>query len=324
MNQLLKNPPVICVDIGGSFIKFGVSHRQGEVTTLDKAPMPADSWEMFAAALENLIQTYRDRYPADAALAISAAGIVSPESGEVFASNIPAFKGKKLVDELGTRLGREVCIANDADCFALAEAVAGKGKGHRVVFGVILGTGVGGGLAVNGRILSGAGGLTGEWGHGPITRTEIILDGKPRYLPRLACGCGQQGCLDTYGGARGLERLHHALHNQTADSFSIINRWQQGEPLACRTIDAWTQVVGEPLAYSINLTGASLVAVGGGLAGVPALIEALDNAVRPLILRKSERPVVVAGCFSQNGGMVGASVLGRAQVRCKQEPYEHA
>ncbi|MCG8708256.1 ROK family protein [Brenneria sp. 4F2] len=324
MNHAFKHPPVICVDIGGSYIKFGLSSRQGEVETLDKAPMPAADWAAFVTALENLIQAHGGRYPADAPLAISAAGIVSPESGEVFASNIAAFKGKKLAAELSARLGRHVCIANDADCFALAEAVAGTGRGHRVVFGVILGTGVGGGLAVNQRILSGAAGLTGEWGHGPITRTEITLAGKTRYLPRQACGCGQTGCLDTFGGARGLERLHHILHHQTADSIGIIQRWRQGEPLAGLTIDAWAQVVGEPLAYCINLTGASIVAVGGGLAAVPTLIDALDSAVRPLILRKGDGPLVVAGRFSQDGGMVGASVMGRALAHCEREPYEHA
>ena len=131
---------------------------------------------------------------------------MAPQTGEMFASNIPAFHRRNLARELGEVLQRPVIAHNDADCFA-AEALAGSGKGHKVVFGAILGSGVGGGLVADGRIITGQNGLTGEWGHGPITLTEVTLThGRVRVPP--ACPCGQTGCLDTYGGARGLETLH--------------------------------------------------------------------------------------------------------------------
>ncbi|TCW00041.1 ROK family protein [Biostraticola tofi] len=313
MNAVVTPSPVLCADIGGSYIKFGLSPQPSDVVGLDKIAMPAHCWDEFVGALKKLVSAHQAHYAADTPLAISAAGIVSP-TGEVFASNIPAFSGHLLVTELTQCLNRQVWLANDADCFALAEATQGRGKGLPIVFAAILGTGVGGGLVINGQTVSGADGLTGEWGHGPITRTELQLDGARYSLPRQPCSCGQSGCLDTYGGARGLEKIHLLLHGQSADSRTIIGHWQRDEPHARLTVAAWLQVVSEPLAYCLNMTGASLIVVGGGLAAVEPLIEALDRLVRQLILRRSPDPVVVAGRFSQQGGLVGASVLGHMRA----------
>ncbi len=309
----MTNPhsPVICLDLGGSFIKLGVMSARDALEILDQQPIPADNWAAFCARVSAMIVQHEAHFAPDSPVAISTAGIVAPLTGEMFASNIPAFHQRQLAKELAAALQRPVIVHNDADCFALAEALAGTGKGHKVVLGAILGSGVGGGLVSDGRLVIGQNGLTGEWGHGPITLTEVEIDGSPVRIPRQACPCGQKGCLDTLGGARGMENLHRVLHDERASSTEIITRWQQPEPRAQQTIQAWLQLVSEPLAYSINITGASLVAVGGGLASVTPLIAALNDAVQRCVLRSTPHALVVPGTFAHHGGMMGAALLAR-------------
>lgn len=302
---------VFCADIGGSFIKFGLSVQQGEVTELARVATPTQSWEEFVLALQILIAEHGAEYPEETPLAISTAGLVSPQTGEVMATNIPGIAGHNLSAELSHALKRKVNVANDADCFALAEAHVGEGMGLPIVVGIILGTGVGGGIVFNGQLVRGHGGVTGEWGHGAITRTELILDNNLVKVPRLLCGCGQTGCLDMLGGARGMERLHHQLHQQTLTSQEILSGWQDDNTQAALTIEAWLQLVSEPLTLLVNIIGATKVVVGGGLASVPRLIAALDQRVRESTLHSYPQPLIVPGKFVSQGGLVGASVLGR-------------
>lgn len=302
---------VFCADIGGSFIKFGLSRIKGEVTALAKLPTPTDSWDAFVLALQGLLSNFGASLPPDTPLAISTAGLVSPQSGEVMATNIPGFAGHDLAAELTQALKRRVSVANDADCFALAEAHVGEGQGSPIVIGIILGTGVGGGIVVNGQLLRGQGGVAGEWGHGAITRTELVIEGKRLTLPRLPCGCGQTGCLDMLGGARGMERLHLELHQQSLSSHQIIGGWQEDNAKCVLTIEVWLALVSEPLALMVNIIGPSKMVVGGGLATVTPLIAALDQRLRRLTLHTYTQPLLVPGKFVNQGGLVGASVLGR-------------
>ncbi|GGA86403.1 N-acetylglucosamine kinase [Brucella endophytica] len=303
-------PPVFAADIGGSFIRFAYSARPGSLELLDRLPTPAGNWTAFVDALHGLLERHANG--TDAPLAISIAGLVDPADGKAFSANIPCITGHRLEQELGERLGRRVFAANDADCLALAEAGEGAGAGHRIVFCAVLGTGVGGGLVAEGRLIRGAGGLSGEWGHGPILNTTVELEGEGQItIPRFACGCGQQGCVDTIGGARGIERLHQFLNAEEKDSYGILTAWQDGDLPAHRTISAYLQLVADPLSAVVNITGASVVPIGGGLANATPLIAELDKAVRQRILRRVDEPLVVPGKFSSDGGLIGAAVLGR-------------
>ncbi|WP_310633044.1 ROK family protein [Paraburkholderia sp.] len=302
-------------DIGGSFIRLAACTRAGELVVLAKQPTPASDWAHFADTLSAMLAAHALDDIDPAPLALSIAGLVDPADGTALSANIPCITGRPLASELGARLGRPVFAANDGDCLALAEAVAGAGAGHRVVFSIVLGTGVGGGLVANGQSIRGAGGVTGEWGHGPIVNTQCQPEGEPEplYVPRFACGCGQRGCVDTIGGARGIERLHQFLHPDSAapDSHAILDAWSRGERAAMRTIGVWLELVADPLAAAVNVTGASIVTVGGGLASAPALIARLDHAVRARVLHRRVGPLVVPGRFSADGGLIGAALIAR-------------
>jgi len=296
---------IVCFDIGGSAIKGAVAHSAVRITPLGRRPTPLDDFNAFAETLRLVIDEaggQPDR------IAISITGVVDPETRAIKCANIPCIDGRTLSAELSDILGLPVLVANDADCFALAEAGAGAGRGHRIVLGVILGTGVGGGLVVDGRLINEDGGFAGEWGHGPAVAS--VAGTPPVAIPVFDCGCGQCGCVDTIGGARGMERLHQTLHGKTLTSEEITTLWQAGDAEAARTIDVLVDLISSPLALTVNITGATIVPVGGGLANVTPLIARIDKAVGARILRKFERPLVVPGECGIEPGLIGAAILG--------------
>lgn len=298
--------PILCADIGGSFIHAALADGQALSRNV-RVPTPAGNYRDFVAALSGIIEGFRDRLPATAPLCLSIAGFVDPESGVLTSANLPCLNGHPLAAELGDALRRPVIAANDADCFTLAEATSGAGQGRRVVFGAILGTGVGGGLVVEGRLVRGAGGVAGEWGHGPIV-TRHSRSG--RFIPRFRCGCGRLGCLDTVGGARGLERLDAFLSGQAPrDSRAILAAWKAGEKAAAETVETYVDLLVEPLALVVNITGAAVVPLGGGLAANAALVAALESGLRGLVLRKDDAPIVVPARFQADGGLRGSVLL---------------
>lgn len=275
---------LIAFDIGGSRIKAaGVT--AGGITALGEVATPSADFDGFIAALRGFL-------PGAGAVSISIAGVVEPETGRLNVANIPCLNGRQVAGDLSAALGLPVRVLNDADCFALAEARRGAGRGHRNVFGIILGTGVGGGLVIDGRLVSGAGGFAGEWGHGPVV-----------CHPVLPCGCGQLGCLDTVGGARGIERLHLALSGEALDSREIVT----GRP---KTVARWLEIVSGPLALVLNVVGASVVPVGGGLGNDHALVAMLDRAVRARVLRRTDAPIVVPAECGADAGLIGAAEAG--------------
>ncbi|MBP1844914.1 N-acetylglucosamine kinase [Rhizobium petrolearium] len=302
--------PVFCVDIGGSFMKFAVSPVPGALVPLGKVATPAADWGRLSSLLASLVARNAHAGDPESPLALSIAGLIDPRDGVATSANIPCITGRRIGDELAEILGRPVLAANDADCLTLAEANEGVGRGHSVVFCAIMGTGIGGGLAIDGRLVRGAGGVTGEWGHGPILNTTVELNGETLHIPRFSCGCGQSGCVDTIGGARGIERLHHFLHSQEETSYRILEDWQIGGARAVKTVAVWLELIADPLALAVNVTGASIVPVGGGLASVMPLIDALDKAVRKRILNRFDHPLVTPALRQEDGGLVGAAVLG--------------
>jgi N-acetylglucosamine kinase len=296
---------IVAFDIGGSAIKGGIARSELEIVPLARRPTPKDDFRKFVATLRDLIDEAGGRPDC---ISFSIAGVVDPDTQALTCANIPCLHGRQLAADLEAELGYPVLIANDADCFAMAEAMSGAGRGHRIVFGAILGTGVGGGLVADGRLVNAAGGFAGEWGHGPIIAS--FAGTPPVAIPAYHCGCGQKGCVDTIGGARGIEKLHRTLHEIDASSEEIIGLWLGGDEKAARTLDVYVDLVSPPLALTINITGATIVPVGGGLSNVEPLLARLDTAVRARILRKFDRPLVVQSQCKVEPGLIGAALIG--------------
>lgn len=300
---------IVSFDIGGSAIKGGFAYSETDITPLPRRVTPGHDFGAFVTVLRDIIAEAPEK---PEGLALSIAGVVDPDSQTLTCANIPCIHGRRLAADLEDALGSPVLIANDADCFAMAEAISGAGRGHRIVFGAILGTGVGGGLVTDGRLVNASGGFAGEWGHGPII--AAFAGNPPVAIPAYPCGCGQAGCVDTIGGARGMERLHALLHETTLPSEKIIALWLAGDAAAAATLDVYIDLVAPPLALTINITGATIVPVGGGLSNVEPLLARLDLAVRSRILRKFDRPLVVPSQCRIEPGLIGAALLGLRDV----------
>lgn len=280
-----KDIMILCFDIGGARIRAALADGE-TLHPLPEVATPANDLAALMAAVKSF-----DRPNIDG-VAISIAGAVDPVTGIANIANIPCLNGRDLGMVFHQALGARAVVLNDADSFALAEAVRGAGRGAARVFAIILGSGVGGGLVLNGTLLQGA----GEWGHGPVI-----------HDPALPCGCGQTGCLDTIGGARGLERLHLHLTGVPQTATAILADWAAHHA----TIARWVDLVSGPLAMAINLLGADIVPVGGGLSNAPRLIAALDTAVRARILRQTTAPIVICAQISADAGLIGAAIAGQ-------------
>jgi N-acetylglucosamine kinase len=285
---------ILALDIGGSRIKAAI--WDGALRLVGEVATPGTDRAGFVGALARFV-TGRET-----GIAISIAGVVDPASGVGKVANIPAIDGLALGREVQAATGLPVRVLNDADCFALAEATQGAGRGHGTVFGIILGSGVGGGLVIGGRVVTGAGGYAGEWGHGPVIRGEFAFQ----------CGCGQVGCVDTVGSARGLERLHRKRSAELLGSEAIIAGWMAGEAEAGETMALWRELVAGPLALVLNVVGADVVPVGGGLSRAPGLVAYLDEAVRVRILRRTSGPLLVPAECGPDAGLLGAAMAGVA------------
>ncbi|QTK80420.1 N-acetyl-D-glucosamine kinase [Agrobacterium tumefaciens] len=296
---------IVCFDIGGTTIKGAVAYAPDDIRPVPRIPTPKTSFEDFAAGLKSVIDQSGGE---PGCVSLSIAGVIDPDTGKATVANIPSIHGRALQDELEKALGLPVIVSNDADCFVIAESEIGSGRGHRVVFGVILGTGVGGGLVIDGKLINSDGGFAGEWGHGPVAAT--LAGNPPVCLPRFECGCGLVGCIDAIGSARGMEKLHAHLHQKEMSSEAIIAAWQGGDTGAARTIDILVDILASPLAMVINVTGATIVPVGGGLSNSRELITALDVAVRTRILRRFDRPLVVPAICRIEPGLIGSAVIG--------------
>ena len=286
-------------DIGGTRIRGARSVAPGVVAHVTEAPTPTTDFAGFCAVLRGMAEGAEG-------VAISIAGCIDPATGAMKIANIPCLDGRMVATDLKAALALPVWIGNDADCFALAEAGSGAGRGQRTVFGVILGTGVGGGLVIDGRLVTGAGGFAGEWGHGPVQDRQPL----GREVPRLACGCGQVGCLDAIGSARGIERLHAHLHGRNLRAEAIVADWQAEDAEACETVAVWLEVMAGPLAMVLNVVGATVVPVGGGLGQALPLVAALDAAVAERRLWRAPHPVVVPAQLGAEPGLIGASHAG--------------
>ncbi|MEX3011001.1 ROK family protein [Hoeflea sp. TYP-13] len=306
-----------CLDIGGSFIKLGIGEGN-DLEEIASAPTPSHYEAFLARTVETLLTG--GLRPGDR-LGISIAGSIDADNGSVHAAQLPFLAGVSFAGDLGTALAEllaepmhdGIVVENDADCFAMAEAHFGAGRGFDNVFAVILGTGVGGAQVYRGQLLRGFGGTAGEWGHGPFIQKQD--PSVPGFVPQFACACGQKGCINTIGGARGLEAMHAAAGNPLLDSRQIVDGWAGGDPACSATITAYVSVLSDALALTINITGAQIVPVGGGLSNASALLSAIDSEVRGKTLLARSKPLVIEGQTGQNGGLWGihAQLLNEAQ-----------
>jgi fructokinase len=250
------------IDLGGTKIASIVLDEAGQVVWHRRAPTPRDDYRATVEALAGIVLDAERDLQVHCTVGIGIPGAISPATGLVKNANSTWLNGQRLSEDLNARLGRPVRLANDANCLAISEAADGAAAGADVVFGVILGTGTGGGVVVHGRVLVGANAIAGEWGHNPLPWPD------DDERPGRACYCGRYGCLETFLSGPGLAADYATHGGGPAQSESIVARAVAGEALAAMTLGRWERRLAKSLATVINLLDPDVIVVGGGLSAI--------------------------------------------------------
>jgi fructokinase len=257
----------IGVDLGGTKIEGVALDDAGRTAARRRVPTPR-AYEASLDAVAALVASLERDAGRRGSIGIGIPGAVSPASGLVKNANSTWLNGRPLGPDLEARLhGRPVRLANDANCFALSEAVDGAGAGARVVFGVIVGTGTGGGLVVDGQVLTGPNAIAGEWGHNALHR--------PRgdEWPGPACYCGRTGCVELFLSGPGLARDHLEAAGEPLDPEAIGRRAEAGDAACRQTLERYADRMARALSSVINLLDPDAIVLGGGLSNLGALYE---------------------------------------------------
>ena len=259
----------IGIDLGGSKIEGWALGQGPEPAARLRIASPRDDYGATIAAIKQLVEALEANIGARGAVGIGIPGAVSPATGLIKNANSTWLIGRPFDRDIAAVLGRPVRVANDANCLAVSEATDGAGAGARTVFGVILGTGVGGGLAIDGRPLLGANAIAGEWGHNPLPRM------RDDERPGPQCYCGRRGCIETFLSGSGLTGDFEAAGGEALDAKSIAERAANGESAAKAALDRYAERLARGLAGVINIVDPDVIVLGGGLSKIAGLCEAV-------------------------------------------------
>lgn len=254
----------IGIDLGGSKIEAVALGQGGTELARRRVPTPQGDYEATVRAVAALAAAIEAETGRQGRVGIGTPGAISPATGLIKNANSTCLNGRPLDRDLEKALGRPVRLANDADCFALSEAADGAAAGAKVVFGVILGTGVGGGVVVGGQVLTGPNAIAGEWGHNPLPWSQ----GEER--PGPACYCGKQGCIETFLSGPGLA-ADHARSGAGWERAEVIVAAAGNEPAAEATLRRYERRLARALAHVINLLDPDVIVLGGGLSRIERL-----------------------------------------------------
>jgi fructokinase len=289
------------VDLGGTKIEGAVLNPDLSVHRRLRVPTERDrGYEHIVRRVAEVVGELRADVPGCRVVGIGTPGSVSSRTGRLKNSNTTCLNGQPIVADLEAALGVAVRLENDANCFALAEALAGSGVAHRVVFGVILGTGVGGGLVLDGRLWAGPQHIAGEWGH------HAIDPGGP------ACYCGQRGCVEAMLCGPALESAYAARGAPRLPASEIAARATDGEPAASAVIEAYLDRFGRALANVISILDPDVVVLGGGLSNLDLLYDRGRDAVARYVFNDELRTPIVRHRLGDSAGVIGAALLAGA------------
>lgn len=270
----------IGVDLGGTKIEAIALGPDGRMLTRRRVPTPTEDYAGTVAAVAALVRAVEDEQGQSASVGVGIPGAESPTTGLIKNANSTWLIGRPLREDLSTALDRPVRLANDADCFALSEATDGAAAGAGTVFGVILGTGVGGGIVVGGSLMVGPNAIAGEWGHNPLPPAVPPPGGAAEDAlerPGPHCYCGRQGCIETFLSGPGLSLDFRTHTGRTASAAEVAMLAEGGDPEADVCLGRYEERLARALATVINLLDPHVIVLGGGMSNVARLY---DNVPR--------------------------------------------
>ncbi len=294
-------------DIGGSKIALGVFDTSRQLQWEKRIPTPKESYDAFLEAVIGLVVEADERFQCRGTVGIGIPGMPETQGGLLYAANVPAASGKPLRADLSRLLDRDVRLDNDANCFAISEAWDDEFTQYPLVMGLILGTGVGGGIVQNGKSITGHSYITGEFGHIrlPVDALEVV----GRDFPLTRCGCGQLGCIENYLSGRGFAWLYNHFYQQSLTSPEIVALWQQGDANALEHVERYLDLLAVCLGNILTIVDPDLVVLGGGLSNFSAIADGLAHRLPRHLLPVARPPRIERARHGDAGGMRGAAFL---------------
>ena len=297
------------IDLGGTKIEIIALADDGHEVLRRRVPTPQGDYPATLDTLTALVLTTEAELGQSGTLGIGIPGAISAISGRVKNANSTCLIGQALQQDLEHRLARPIRLMNDANCFALSEATDGAAAGAKTVFGVILGTGVGGGIVIDGQVLLGANAIAGEWGHNPLPSPG------PADLPQPPCYCGRQGCIETYLSGPGLARDHAQATGQSMDGETIARLAERGDSACEATLQRYEKRLARSLAGVINLLDPEVIVLGGGLSNLQRLYRNVPRLWGPHVFSDEVRTRLLPNRHGDSSGVRGAAWLWPASQR---------
>jgi fructokinase len=293
----------IGIDLGGTKTEIIALGHAGDTLHRERVATPRGDYDGTVRTIVSLVDRAEAVTGRRGTVGIGIPGMVSPATGLVKNANSTWLIGHPLNRDLEAALTRPVRLANDANCFALSEATDGAGAGCETVFGVIVGTGTGGGVVVKGHVCTGPNAIAGEWGHNQLPWP------RPADLPGPVCYCGRYGCIETYLSGPGLARDHEAVTGQRSAAADIAAAALAGDHAAVTTLDRYVDRMARALASIINVLDPDVIVLGGGMSNVARLYDDVPGAWGPFVFSDHVVTRLVRPAHGDSSGVRGAAWL---------------
>ncbi len=291
------------VDLGGTKIEIVALDDGNREVARRRIATPRDDYDGTLTAIRDLVLAAEHELSVRCSVGVGIPGSLSPATGLMRNANSTWLNGKPFDRDLAAVLGRDIRIANDANCLALSESRDGAAKGLPVVFAVILGTGVGGGIAVDGRLIEGRNRIGGEWGHNPLP------DRRDDERPGPLCYCGRHGCIETYLSGPGLTRDHQAVTGETMAAVDICALAEAGNAAALQSLERYEDRLARALGSVINVIDPDAVVLGGGMSKVERLYANVPALWQRYIFSETVKTPLVPAQHGDSSGVRGAAWL---------------
>jgi fructokinase len=292
------------IDLGGTKIEIVALDAAGAELVRRRIATPHDDYRATIVAVAGLVHDTERELGRTGTVGVGTPGSISHASGLLRGSNSVFLNGRPIKRDLEVALGRVVLVANDANCFALSEASDGAGEGATVVFGAILGTGVGAGIVVHGHLLEGPNAIAGEWGHNPLPWPQ------DDERPGPACYCGKSGCIETFLSGPGIEHDHLRASAEPVKSHDIVARAALGDTACGATLERYEQRLARALAHVINIIDPDVIVLGGGMSNIDRLYARVPELWGPWVFSDRVDTRLVKHIHGDSSGVRGAAWLG--------------
>ena len=294
----------IGVDLGGSKIEALAMDERGTELLRRRVATPRGDYVATVAAVAALVSELEQQLGGHGTVGVGTPGAIAPANGRIKNANSVCLNGRPLREDLQTALRRAVRIANDADCFALSEASDGAAAGAASVFGVIVGTGTGGGIVLGGELLGGPNAIAGEWGHNPLPWP------RDDERPGARCYCGRQGCIETWLSGPALEREYRQNTGIELTAAAIAQRDRDAEPAAVAVLDQYSDRMARSLATVINILDPECIVLGGGVGNIERLYHDVPRCWGRYVFSDRVDTRIVPPAHGDSSGVRGAAWLG--------------